>query len=456
MEKGESEMSVLDIGKNHEAKIIRKELAVPPLSGYNHLAIFMKWAYINGMLRDEVLKEPDFIKGVTGECDLREVLANSSFFNGVIRTDYFAIEYRDFVEGVYGIGCSGPYPGQVDKNAEEYFGREMYRSEELADEAYLFVPYDSTYYANLSRFLDAAWLKYKNVLLMAQQKREEQENKASIGKEKLDYILDIIKKQTATEAVILRLEEGEADFTGSKVGGYPYWPKNMAYPEDSNHNPLVLMAQINLSDFSIDQLPGSGLLQFFIARDDCLGLYDGKGYKVIYHKTIDPGITEEGVKRAGIKSNQDYIDQDDGWLPTSKCIRLSCRVQTDYLKAGLPAFDETVEKILREKYHYDLQDKCYWEFLSKEDCRYLEGEDDAGVHKMFGYPFFTQDDPRDSGEELFEKYDTLLFQLDSEFNRKNREYDILIGDSGVMNFFINSGDLKNLNFDDVLYHWDCC
>ena len=71
---------------------------------------------------------------------------------------------------------------------------------------------------------------------------------------------------------------------------------------------------------------------------------------------------------------------------------------------------------------------------------------------MFGYPFFTQDDPRTNVESI-EKYDTLLFQLDSEYG--NDKPEIYIGDSGVINFFINSKDLENLNFDDVLYNWDC-
>ena len=75
---------------------------------------------------------------------------------------------------------------------------------------------------------------------------------------------------------------------------------------------------------------------------------------------------------------------------------------------------------------------------------------------MFGYPFFTQDDPRDVDEETIDKYDVLLFQLDSEYNKRISDYDILIGDCGVINFFINGRDLENLNFDDVLYNWDCC
>ena len=46
-------------------------------------------------------------------------------------------------------------------------------------------------------------------------------------------------------------------------------------------------------------------------------------------------------------------------------------------------------------------------------------------------------------------YDTLLLQIDSED-------DIMWGDSGIANFFISEEDLKNKNFEDMLYNWDCC
>ncbi|WP_427127321.1 DUF1963 domain-containing protein [Priestia megaterium] len=32
----------------------------------------------------------------------------------------------------------------------------------------------------------------------------------------------------------------------------------------------------------------------------------------------------------------------------------------------------------------------------------------------------------------------------------------MFGDAGVANFFIKEKDLRNLNFRDVLYNWDCC
>ena len=47
----------------------------------------------------------------------------------------------------------------------------------------------------------------------------------------------------------------------------------------------------------------------------------------------------------------------------------------------------------------------------------------------------------------------LLLQLDSE---DNNEIEILWGDSGICNFFINQSALSQLDFSDVFYNWDCC
>ena len=73
-------------------------------------------------------------------------------------------------------------------------------------------------------------------------------------------------------------------------------------------------------------------------------------------------------------------------------------------------------------------------------------------HRMGGYPFFTQSDPREYDEESRE-YSTLLLQIDSEIH--DGEFVTLWGDCGVANFFIKPEDLKNCKFDDVVYNWDC-
>ncbi|MFR1310343.1 MAG: DUF1963 domain-containing protein [Gallintestinimicrobium sp.] len=70
---------------------------------------------------------------------------------------------------------------------------------------------------------------------------------------------------------------------------------------------------------------------------------------------------------------------------------------------------------------------------------------------MLGYPHFRQWDSRSMKRNY---YDTLLFQLDSDFWKN--QWRILWGDAGVGSFFINSKKLEELDFGDVLYNWDCC
>lgn len=67
-------------------------------------------------------------------------------------------------------------------------------------------------------------------------------------------------------------------------------------------------------------------------------------------------------------------------------------------------------------------------------------------HKLGGYAYFTQADPREYKAEWRDRI--LLFQLDSD-------NDIMWGDVGVGNFFIRPDDLASLNFTNIIYNWDC-
>jgi uncharacterized protein YwqG len=68
-------------------------------------------------------------------------------------------------------------------------------------------------------------------------------------------------------------------------------------------------------------------------------------------------------------------------------------------------------------------------------------------HKIGGYAYFTQSDPREYIKDS--ETSILLFQMDTDD-------EIMWGDAGVANFFINSADLINKDFSRVMYNWDCC
>lgn len=96
-----------------------------------------------------------------------------------------------------------------------------------------------------------------------------------------------------------------------------------------------------------------------------------------------------------------------------------------------------------------------WRFNSYfKELKFTEDEEEIVNDELYisgsriaGYPYFTQYDPREGTEE----FDTLLLQLDID-----DECGMMFGDSGVCNFFINSENLKNLDFSTVMYTWDCC
>ncbi|MCR5620613.1 MAG: DUF1963 domain-containing protein [Treponema sp.] len=53
---------------------------------------------------------------------------------------------------------------------------------------------------------------------------------------------------------------------------------------------------------------------------------------------------------------------------------------------------------------------------------------------------------------LDDRHDTLLFQMDGDYSGAG---DIMRGDAGVADFFINRNALRRRDFSDILYNWDC-
>ena len=74
---------VIDNGFRHEAKIKTKHLDCLPLSGFNHIAVYIKWAYSKGLLSDKLLKaEPRLEAAISEGTDIRDIIANSEYKKG--------------------------------------------------------------------------------------------------------------------------------------------------------------------------------------------------------------------------------------------------------------------------------------------------------------------------------------------------------------------------------------
>ncbi|UYG93719.1 YwqG family protein [Cytobacillus firmus] len=249
-------------------------------------------------------------------------------------------------------------------------------------------------------------------------------------------------EKTAKPFVSIQAERGETTLLESKFGGHPYLPKLSDHPKDEQGNYMNLFAQINFEEVPrIEPMPESGILQFYLSPvDDLYGLdFDNptaqRNYRVIYH----PNIVKD---EEDLVTDFSYVpDLSIEYDPIVQEAKMSFQLKIAPVPADDFRFEDMVNIDLFESIdHPDYEDlhELYFEELGAEG------------HKIGGYPYFTQQDPREKSDPTGE-YTILLFQADTD-----DDIDLMFGDSGVANFFIKEEDLKNRNFTNVLYNWDCC
>lgn len=223
----------------------------------------------------------------------------------------------------------------------------------------------------------------------------------------------------------------------SKFGGEPYWPATVPYPKDAADNPMFLLAQLNFSEIPyLRGYPESGLLQFYISTNDLYGADFNnptaqRGFRVVYFENVDETTAERDFSFL----NGDAFQ----YLPLHTAMRLVFSHQTDYVGTGDVRFKENFGEDLStfiEKFG-DKEDEIGEELFDKFS---------ATGHKIGGYAYFTQEDPRVYKKE-FEDW-ILLLQIDSDSH-------IMWGDVGVANFFIHPDALAKRDFSNVMYNWDC-
>ena len=222
-----------------------------------------------------------------------------------------------------------------------------------------------------------------------------------------------------------------AEPTGSRVGGLAFVTDDYPEPRDSDGGRMIFLAQLNLAKLPpLEGYPTEGLLQFFIADNDLLGLdYErlagGSGSFVV---RLIPA-SELGRGRLAEASQSKYTPVSDGYF--------------------------TIDGVLCDQLPSP-EDKDF-EVVTGIDCYSEEPEVEAMFDTLYAFPqsvygagwaTFTQEDPRDSDSKL-----ELLFQLDNEVDKGVQ---VMFGDGGVANFFITREDLVQRNFHKVMYTWDCC
>lgn len=260
-------------------------------------------------------------------------------------------------------------------------------------------------------------------------------------------IRDKILQKTAIPCMKLELTDTKPGLFDSKVGGIGYVPRDAKIPEDSEGTQLRLLAQINCAEITLENFPRQGLLQFWILNDDASGLNFTDitlqdTFRVLYYKEPDRTVTEKEV----CEKMQDVSSDEEDYFPVRGCYGLAFSADMDTISSSDYRFENCIKKLVRQGY----PEKAEQLLENMDDFIDEDGEDWGGGHKIGGYPGFTQWDPRGEGDS----HDVLLFQLDSDYH--DSEDRVLWGDCGIGNFFINREKLKNCDFSDVIYNWDCC
>ena len=290
------------------------------------------------------------------------------------------------------------------------------------------------YYQNLSFAFGGAEKADDNCAASraGQKKAQERENTTEI----VEKIYRKMTEYTATPMVSFELEEGDAGLFDCKIGGAYYVPEGEHRLENSRTGEeLYLLAQVNFAQIPhLPDYPEQGVMQILISSEDMYGCnfddgYDQTGWCIRYYETLP-----ERAEKACIHEPDWH---EDTALPMERAV--TYRLKPTKIVQTMP-FDDVN--------FWPAADTC----LDRELRGYLENDDVMdGLCDMYeeymcqvgGYPIFTQSDPRsvDDGE-------ILLFQL-------NSVKDIMWGDAGVANFFIDREALKNRDFSHVMYNWDC-
>lgn len=241
------------------------------------------------------------------------------------------------------------------------------------------------------------------------------------------------KKKTGIPSIHFTLD---GQFEKSMIGGQINEPA----PISTSGKKMRLLAAFFCSELpKNDFLPPKGVLRFYISPDDYYGASFDNYEEMNLQKEFRVLFDEDELAF----STSSYYGAEDELFPVYGSYRPRFTLEDDGMSIFDFRFEETLEHVLENSENEAVADY--------QDEAFREGINPMG-HKLGGYPCFTQEDPRDDNFD-YHKYDTLLFQLDSDCTSKDTK--VMFGDSGVCNFFIPSEKLKMHDFSDILYTWDC-
>lgn len=154
---------LLDEAAPHLESIREKSLPVDELNAFSHLAIYLRWCIERDLMSESFCERwPDIVEAVRtnpAEACLREWLRDK--LKGELHASIFNERGADFACYYYGAlhEYTPHYTMDVDIHAVSRIGVERNFSDEIQDEAYLFLPFDEDYYREMARIIER---RYEN------------------------------------------------------------------------------------------------------------------------------------------------------------------------------------------------------------------------------------------------------------------------------------------------------
>ena len=132
----------------HLETIREKHLPMDELNAYNHMAIYLRWCIEHDLMSAEFMERYlDMVEQFRADpagLDLRPFIRDE--LGGQLFSALFNDKGTDFAWYYYGKLDAPYYPSDIDNYAIGVIGQERNYSDEIQDEAYLFIPFDEDYY----------------------------------------------------------------------------------------------------------------------------------------------------------------------------------------------------------------------------------------------------------------------------------------------------------------------
>ncbi|MBM6850160.1 DUF2185 domain-containing protein [Oscillibacter valericigenes] len=153
----------MDDASYHIESIEEKGLPIDPINAYSHMAIYLRWCMEHDLMGDEFLEEyGDVVQKVKADpagVDLRAFIRDE--LDGQLVGPMFNKIGRAFASYYYGEPDSPYFPSDIDDYAIGVIGQERNYSDEIQDEAYLFIPFDEDYYQAMAEVIEKRFTNWQ-------------------------------------------------------------------------------------------------------------------------------------------------------------------------------------------------------------------------------------------------------------------------------------------------------